>query len=76
MRTVYHASGIQPRLLSGTDEAAITLAGVRSALQGLPPSIVVLDIGGGSTELVAMNATSIAKAVSIPLGVISLTEKF
>lgn len=76
LREVYHAAGILPRVLSGQEEAHISQAGVTLALPALPPSMVVLDIGGGSTELIAMDGNTITKTVSIPLGVIGLRERF
>ena len=38
--------------------------------------MIVLDIGGGSTELVCINNNTILKTESIPLGVITLTERY
>src|SRR4051812_14695700 len=50
------ATGFEPRLLSGEQEAATTFAGVNSRAPGeageAADGTLVIDVGGGSTELV------------------------
>lgn len=62
--------GFATRLLSGEEEAALTLRGVRAGLE-LPADALVLDVGGGSTELI-----SDGFAVSLDVGSVRLTERF
>jgi exopolyphosphatase / guanosine-5'-triphosphate,3'-diphosphate pyrophosphatase len=59
--------GFATRLLSGDEEAALTLRGVGL----LPPATLVSDIGGGSTELVSNTFRR-----SIDIGCVRLTERF
>jgi exopolyphosphatase / guanosine-5'-triphosphate,3'-diphosphate pyrophosphatase len=59
--------GFTTRLLSGEQEADLTLRGV-GAVDG---ETIVIDIGGGSTELIAAGAR-----VSTELGSVRLTERF
>ena len=59
--------GFTTRLLSGEDEADLTLRGVGD----LDPGTVVVDVGGGSTELV-----SSSERVTTNLGSVRLTERF
>jgi exopolyphosphatase / guanosine-5'-triphosphate,3'-diphosphate pyrophosphatase len=59
--------GFATRLLSGDEEAALTLRGVGP----LPAETLVSDIGGGSTELV-----SDAFRRSFDIGCVRLTERF
>jgi len=59
--------GFVTRLLSGAEEAALTLRGVGP----LEPGTLVTDIGGGSTELVSPEF-----ARSIDIGSVRLTERF
>lgn len=67
--------GFEPRLLSGAEEAAVTFAGV--ATDGpVAPGTLVLDIGGGSTELVVGGPAGVESAVSLQLGGVRLTERF
>jgi exopolyphosphatase/guanosine-5'-triphosphate,3'-diphosphate pyrophosphatase len=58
--------GFTTRLLSGDDEALMTLRGVAP-----PPGTLVLDIGGGSTELVVDEFHT-----SLALGSVRYTERF
>src|SRR5919204_417621 len=62
--------GFNTRLLSGDDEAAMTVRGV-SAGRELEPGTLVLDVGGGSTEL-----TALGFRVSLDVGSVRLTERF
>src|SRR5581483_8694775 len=59
--------GFATLLLTGEEEAALTLRGVAP----LPPGTLVTDIGGGSTELV-----SATFRCSIDVGSVRLTERF
>jgi exopolyphosphatase / guanosine-5'-triphosphate,3'-diphosphate pyrophosphatase len=62
--------GFTTRLLSGEEEAELTLRGVDSGRE-LEPGTLVLDIGGGSTELIADGSRT-----SLDLGSVRLTERF
>jgi len=45
--------GVEPEVLSGDEEAALVFAGAMAAQDPMPPEpVLVVDIGGGSTELV------------------------
>ena len=59
--------GFTTRLLSGDDEAALTLRGVGP----LEPGTVVIDVGGGSTELITETFRT-----SLDVGSVRLTERF
>jgi exopolyphosphatase/guanosine-5'-triphosphate,3'-diphosphate pyrophosphatase len=70
--------GVVPEVISGTEEARLSFVG---ALSGVRPAesgpVLVMDIGGGSTELVRGDASgSIASAVSLDIGSVRLTERF
>src|SRR5205814_490115 len=62
--------GFATRLLSGEEEALMTLRGVATD-EELTPETVVLDVGGGSTELIALD-----RRVSLDIGSGRLTEQF
>lgn len=65
--------GTQPRLLSAREEADLAWRGaVRDIDTGSGPTLVV-DIGGASTEL-TVGAHDVDASVSLPFGVVSLTE--
>jgi len=62
--------GFKTRLLSGDEEAALTCKGVANR-RPLDESTLVLDVGGGSTELITA-----ATCVSLDIGSVRLTERF
>ena len=62
-------------LLDGQAEAALTFRGV-AAGRSLEPGTLVVDVGGGSTELVLGGPEGVARAVSLQLGSVRLTERF
>lgn len=70
------STGRPVEVLSGMDEARLTLLGVSAGLPELGGSFLLFDIGGGSTEFVLARAGGLRAAVSLSLGVVSLTERF
>jgi exopolyphosphatase/guanosine-5'-triphosphate,3'-diphosphate pyrophosphatase len=71
---VRSASGIGLEVISGEEEAHLTLAGVCSGLDVVTDTLLVFDIGGGSTEYTVAAADKIIFTRSLPLGVVRLTE--
>jgi exopolyphosphatase/guanosine-5'-triphosphate,3'-diphosphate pyrophosphatase len=67
--------GYSTRLLSGEEEALLTFAGV-SAGRDVPEGTLVIDVGGGSTELIVGGGGSVAARASLELGCVRLTERF
>jgi exopolyphosphatase / guanosine-5'-triphosphate,3'-diphosphate pyrophosphatase len=65
--------GFVTRLLSGEEEAELTFAG---AADGRLGSTLVVDPGGGSTELVVGEAGAITSRASVDIGSVRLTERF
>ena len=62
--------GFATRLLSGDEEARLTLRGVATATE-VGAGTIVLDVGGGSTELIEPE-----RRVSLDIGSVRLTERF
>lgn len=63
-------------LLSGLDEARLTWEG---ALFGFPPDqreVIVLDIGGGSTEIARGKNALFSEGISLDVGAVRVTERF
>jgi exopolyphosphatase/guanosine-5'-triphosphate,3'-diphosphate pyrophosphatase len=60
-------------VLTGAEEAALAYAGASLDAQG---EIVVLDVGGGSTELIRRGSGGGVEAVSIDLGASRATERW
>lgn len=67
--------GLETRLLSGSEEALSTFRGV-AAGRRLDAPTVVIDLGGGSTELVIGDDGGVAFHRSLDLGCVRLTERF
>jgi exopolyphosphatase / guanosine-5'-triphosphate,3'-diphosphate pyrophosphatase len=63
------------RLLSGDEEALLTFRGV-SPGRDVAPGTVVIDVGGGSTELILGGPDGVAFHTSLDLGCVRLTERF
>ena len=70
------ATGVAVRVVSGEEEARLTLAGIIAGVGSLPGLAVAFDIGGGSTEYILTRDGALVHAVSLPLGVVPLAERF
>lgn len=72
------ASGAKPELLTGIEEGRLSLAGAVAELDEGDGPFLVLDIGGGSTELVVGSGPDdpAIDAVSLQLGCVRILERF
>jgi exopolyphosphatase/guanosine-5'-triphosphate,3'-diphosphate pyrophosphatase len=69
--------GIDARVLTGDEEANMTFAGALSGREPADDPVAVIDIGGGSTEVIIGTQTDeITFHVSMQLGVVRHTERF
>jgi exopolyphosphatase/guanosine-5'-triphosphate,3'-diphosphate pyrophosphatase len=75
IESVYNNTAITPAVLSGEQEALLTLKGVQSVTSH-SNYLLVIDIGGGSTEFILTKNNKIIISESIKLGVVSLSERF
>jgi exopolyphosphatase/guanosine-5'-triphosphate,3'-diphosphate pyrophosphatase len=69
--------GIDPEVVPGNEEAALSFAGATRELHGaggVAGPYLVIDIGGGSTEFV-LGDTAVQAAVSVDVGCVRLTER-
>ncbi len=73
---VREITGIEIRVISGEEEARLTLLGVTRALDIRNKRALVMDIGGGSTELILSRPEGRSRVISLPLGAVYLTEHF
>jgi exopolyphosphatase/guanosine-5'-triphosphate,3'-diphosphate pyrophosphatase len=67
--------GAELRVLAGAHEAELSYVGARLAVDGDGP-VIVIDIGGGSTELVRGDTAGPTSAVSLDVGAVRFTERF
>lgn len=74
--TRVEAEGFETLLLDGEAEAALTFRGVLSGRAALDEGTLVLDIGGGSTELSLGGPAGSAEMVSLQAGCVRMTERF
>ncbi|HBR17934.1 MAG: hypothetical protein A3G39_09045 [Deltaproteobacteria bacterium RIFCSPLOWO2_12_FULL_43_16] len=81
LNSVLKRTGIEIKIISGDEEARLSLLGVLSVikvgtdLKSIPKCLVV-DIGGGSTEFIATDAGRMLGAWSLEMGVVHLTENY
>jgi exopolyphosphatase/guanosine-5'-triphosphate,3'-diphosphate pyrophosphatase len=72
--------GVTPEVLAGSEEARLSYAGatrgLSRALGEVPVPVLVVDIGGGSTELVLGDHDGAHAAHSLDIGSVRLTERF
>ena len=68
--------GLPWRVLSGAEEAAWAYRGARAGLADVTGAAVVVDIGGGSTELAVGAGPQPEWWRSLQVGVVRLTERF
>ena len=64
------------KIISGEEEAQLSFLAVTKDLQGVEESILVVDVGGGSTEFILGRNNQIIQWVSLPLGSVRFTEQF
>ena len=68
--------GVTPEVLSGAEEAQLSFAGATRGLGDLPGPVLVVDIGGGSTELVLGGGHGDVHAgQSLDIGSVRMTER-
>lgn len=68
--------GFDVRVISGAEEAAYSFLAVQRGLSLSEERLLVIDIGGGSTEFIAGDGAGISHATSLDLGSVRLTERF
>ncbi|MBN9789260.1 Ppx/GppA family phosphatase [Pseudonocardia sp. TMWB2A] len=75
---VYRETGIALDVISAEEEARLAVLGCHILLEPGEGPALIFDIGGGSTELVLVDASGDAPKIldwqSVPWGVVSLTE--
>jgi len=76
LRTVGRKTGIWPRAISGEEEAGLIFSAVLRSVHLDGRRAVVVDIGGGSVEIILGGAGGVDVSASLKLGVLRLTESF
>jgi len=80
LERVERETGLRIEIISAEEEARLTLAGCLPLLDDDAPRALVFDIGGGSTEVLWLDVNGdgarLIDWISLPLGVVTLTERF
>ena len=70
------AEGFNIKILSGNEEAFISVMGVCTTLPDISAPFLVVDVGGGSSEIVLATNSNILFNWSLNIGAVNLTEEF
>ena len=69
--------GVLPDVISGETEARLSFIGALSRVTPEGEPVLVMDIGGGSTELITGSAAGeMRSAISLDIGSVRVTERF
>jgi exopolyphosphatase/guanosine-5'-triphosphate,3'-diphosphate pyrophosphatase len=83
-RGIHDRLGVEPEVVSGDEEAALSYDGATRALDDVQGPVAVLDIGGGSTELILGEPSTgsgrrrgahVTAARSLDIGSVRITER-
>jgi len=67
--------GFEIRVISGEEEAAYSFLSVQRGLSLAGQELLVIDVGGGSTEFIRGDDSGMTEALSVDLGAVRLTER-
>jgi exopolyphosphatase/guanosine-5'-triphosphate,3'-diphosphate pyrophosphatase len=73
---VEEQAGVRVRVISGTEEARLIFLGVKNSIALADKPTLVVDVGGGSVELILGNRDRMIHAKSLKLGAIRLAEQY
>ena len=76
VRRAHDDAAIDVEVVTGVEEARLIHLGVLQAVPVEGDQVLLIDIGGGSTEFVIGRGTEILEARSLKLGAIRLTSRF
>lgn len=76
LRIIKDRLDLSIEIISGEDEARLSFLAVSRDLKELSKSILVIDVGGGSTEFILGKGERIEQWASLPLGSVRFTEQF
>lgn len=76
VRGVKERLGVEPEVIRGSEEAGLSFAGASSVLDWVPErKVLVVDLGGGSTEFVMGTSAGMEHAISTDMGCVRFTER-
>ena len=76
LKQVRETLHLSVEVISGEEEARLSYLAVERDLRESNTPILVIDVGGGSTEFILGQAERVTQWISLPLGLVHLTEQF
>jgi exopolyphosphatase/guanosine-5'-triphosphate,3'-diphosphate pyrophosphatase len=73
---IEEAAGVRVEILSGAEEGRLCLLGAWSVLGPDPEQVRLIDVGGGSTELIEGTPWKVRRALSLQLGSVLINERY
>lgn len=74
VKRVYNETNLDLKVISGEQEAKYDFLGVKASVEC--SDFIIMDIGGGSTEIIGAKGGRLYDFKSIPMGSRSITEKY
>jgi len=74
LHRVLEETGFNIEVISGSEEAALSYSGVARTIPDNEGNYAVVDIGGGSTELIWPDQAGLIQANSLQVGAVRMTE--
>jgi exopolyphosphatase / guanosine-5'-triphosphate,3'-diphosphate pyrophosphatase len=75
VEAVRKRTGVRVEVISGDEEARLINLALRSEFPARQDPLFLIDIGGGSTELVISDGSRVLLTESLPLGVVRLADR-
>ncbi|MGQ0811936.1 MAG: Ppx/GppA phosphatase family protein [Nitrospiraceae bacterium] len=76
VEAVAHQTGLTVKVITGTEEARLIFLGVRNSMALSDRPTLVVDVGGGSVELMVGNRQDLLHGKSLKLGAIRLKDLY
>ncbi|MGI9576965.1 MAG: Ppx/GppA phosphatase family protein, partial [Microthrixaceae bacterium] len=76
LRRAYEEAGVSINVISGVEEARLIQLGVLQSLPVFDKRLLLVDVGGGSTEVLFGTGGDVRYARSLKLGSLRMTQRF
>lgn len=76
LKRVMKETGLRVRVVTGQEEARLIYLGVRNSMELSDSPSLIVDVGGGSVELIACNKHKMLFGKSLKIGAIRLVDRF
>ena len=76
IQKIRNTTGIKAQIISGEEEGRLIYLGVKNSMELKPGNTLIIDIGGGSVEIMVVNRQKILFLKSLKMGVARLKDLF